>query len=108
MFQNPNFRFDSIRLIETESNRIEYFDNRLITRLYILMMGGAVSWVRGARLAGNLVEAPGVDLCSIVGSLSVGSLTVLNLNDVRLLYISLWNPTTEHRELARCRDVDNR
>ena len=25
------------------------------------MMGGAISWVRGAQLAGNVVEAPGED-----------------------------------------------
>jgi hypothetical protein len=25
------------------------------------MMGGAISWVHGARLAGNVVEAPGFD-----------------------------------------------
>jgi len=37
MSENANFQFDSIRLINIESNRIKYFDHRVITITHIVL-----------------------------------------------------------------------
>ena len=74
MFQKPNFRFDSIRFRLIESNRIEYFDNRLIT--ISAVPKSCFYHIRDLRRIRNAIQH--TTLCTIDTSLILSKLDYCN------------------------------